>query len=72
MAEKLRKSTDCQRTTFCEGVKTGSFFEKWAYMGSKRRKLLDNKIAMAIFRAIGTPIPRCVIILEPEPEAAQT
>jgi hypothetical protein len=38
---------------------------------SYRVRMEPDKIATAIFRAVGTPIPRRVTMLEPEPEAAQ-
>jgi hypothetical protein len=38
---------------------------------SYRVRMEPDKIATAIFRAIGTPIPRRVTMLEPELETAQ-
>src|SRR3990172_2890313 len=69
--EEVKELTDHSFESLLESLKELRMIELTAGDKSYRVRTEPDKIATAIFRAVGAPIPRRVTMLEPQPEAAQ-
>src|SRR3990172_8125644 len=69
--EEVKELTDHSFESLLESLKELRMIELTAGDKSYRVRTEPDEIATAIFRAVGAPIPRRVIMLVPQPEAAQ-